>query len=100
MRDFNTVCSELVKHLRLSVQRQDGEIWWYEGTLELMTELLSFAEPFNNLSKPFKTNADRIRSMSDEELCDEYFRILNHELWRYADSRSGLLGWLRQEVTP
>lgn len=43
MRDFNTVCSELIKHLRLSVQRQDGEIWWYEGTLGLMAELLSFA---------------------------------------------------------
>ena len=48
-------------------------------------------------SKPI-TNADRIRSMSDEELCDEYFRILNHELWRYTDSRSGLLDWLRQEA--
>ena len=44
MRDFNTVCSELVKNLRLSCQWPDGEIWWYEGTLELMTELLSFAE--------------------------------------------------------
>ena len=26
------------------------------------------AEPCNNLSKPFKTNADRVRAMSDEEL--------------------------------
>ena len=43
MRDFNTVCSELAKRLRLSVQRSDGTIWWYEGTLELLTELLSFA---------------------------------------------------------
>ena len=43
MRDFNTVCSELIKHLRLSTQNVDGTIWWYEGTLELLTELLSFA---------------------------------------------------------
>ena len=49
------------------------------------------------LKRPL-TNADKIRAMSDEELCDEYFRILNHELWKYTDSRAGLFDWLRQEV--
>lgn len=44
------------------------------------------------------TNADRIRSMTDEELCDEYFRILNYELWKYTDSRQGLLHWMKQEA--
>lgn len=44
------------------------------------------------------TNADRIRAMTDEELCDEYFRILNHQLGNYTDSRLGLLGWLKEEV--
>lgn len=44
------------------------------------------------------TNADRIRAMSDEELCNEYFRILNHQLWNYTDSRLGLLEWLKEEV--
>lgn len=47
---------------------------------------------------PRKTNADRIRSMSDEELCDEYFRILNYELLKYTDSRQGLLHWMKQEA--
>ena len=44
------------------------------------------------------TNADRIRAMSDEELCDEYFRILNHQLGNYTDSRLGLLEWLKEEA--
>lgn len=43
-----------------------------------------------------RTNADRIRVMNNEELCDEYFRILNHVLGRYTDSRAGLLEWLNQ----
>lgn len=43
-----------------------------------------------------QTNADRIRVMNNEELCDEYFRILNHVLPRYTDSRAGLLEWLKQ----
>lgn len=43
-----------------------------------------------------QTKADQIRNMSDEELCNEYFRILNHELGRYTDSRAGLLEWLKQ----
>ena len=40
MRDFNTVVNDLVKHLQLSVQRYDGEIWWYEGTLDVLVEFL------------------------------------------------------------
>lgn len=40
-RDFNTVTSDLIRHLRLSCQRTDGEIWWYEGTLEVLVEFLS-----------------------------------------------------------
>ena len=98
MRDFNTVCSELVKHLRLSCQRQDGEIWWYEGTLELMTELLSFAE-----SKP-ETNADKLSSMSDEELAD-YFSELScwpnagkEDCRGVANCMVCWLDWLRREA--
>lgn len=41
MRDFNTVNADLIRHLRLSCQRSDGEILWYEGTLELLVEFLS-----------------------------------------------------------
>ena len=45
-----------------------------------------------------KTNGDRLRAMNNEELCNEYFRILNHVLGRYTDSRAGLLEWLKQPV--
>ena len=44
-----------------------------------------------------KTNADRIRAMSDEELADEilrWFNWLNAVEW--DDKR--IIGWLKQEV--
>ena len=41
MRDFNTVCSELEKHLRLCGEI-DGKIYWYEGTIELLFELMGY----------------------------------------------------------
>lgn len=41
MRDFNTVKAELIRHLNLSCQKTDGEILWYDGTLELLVEFLS-----------------------------------------------------------
>lgn len=48
-------------------------------------------------SKYKQTNADRIRSMSDEELADEilrWFNWLNAVEW--DDKR--IIGWLKQEV--
>ena len=41
MRDFNTVKSDLIRHLRLSCQKTNGEILWYEGTLDVLAEFLS-----------------------------------------------------------
>ena len=41
MRDFNTVKAELIRHLNLSYQKTDGEILWYDGTIELLVEFLS-----------------------------------------------------------
>lgn len=41
MRDFNTVKADLIRHLNLSCQKTDGEILWYNGTLELLVEFLS-----------------------------------------------------------
>ena len=41
MRDFNTVNDELIRKLSLSFQRRDGEIWWYEGTIDVLVEFLS-----------------------------------------------------------
>lgn len=40
-RDFNTVNSDLIRHLKMSCQKTDGEILWYEGTLEVLVEFLS-----------------------------------------------------------
>lgn len=41
MRDFNTVMSDLILKLSLSCQKTDGEILWYEGTLDVLVEFLS-----------------------------------------------------------
>ena len=87
--------------------RLDGILYATEVSLETAMALVEalfkkwFAEP--NLAFEIRritksTNADRIRSMTDEELCDEYFRILNHQLGNYTDSRLGLLEWLKEEV--
>ena len=43
------------------------------------------------------TNADRIRSMTGEELADEFIRIYN-QLPRYTDSWLWLREWLKQEI--
>ena len=40
-RDFNTVKSDLMRHLFLSCQKTDGEILWYDGTIEVLVEFLS-----------------------------------------------------------
>lgn len=41
MRDFNTIKEDLIRHLKLSCQKTDGEILWYEGTLECLIEFLA-----------------------------------------------------------
>lgn len=44
-----------------------------------------------------KTNADRIRMMSDEELAEWYWWMLKY-VQGYTDSRCALLDWLRKEA--
>ena len=44
------------------------------------------------------TNADLIRRMTDEELRDEWFYILDNVVNRYNSSYLGLLEWLKQEA--
>ena len=41
MRDFNTLCRELRKNLSLCGE-VNGTIYWYEGTVDLLDELLSY----------------------------------------------------------
>ena len=80
----------------------------------MMSDLVpnTASQPFKNLSKPFKTNGDRIRAMTDEELA----KLLDHD----CPPRSALdvcpqyesgkpytqegcyqcrLAWLKQEVS-
>ena len=45
-----------------------------------------------------KTNADRIRAMSDEELADFFWKIENATRNDHALGKDGWLDWLRQEV--
>lgn len=42
MRDFNVVKADLIQHLKFSTQADDGTIYWYEGTVPLMCEMLAF----------------------------------------------------------
>lgn len=44
------------------------------------------------------TNADRIRAMTDEELAEWYWWMLNY-VRGATDSRTALLDWLKQEVS-
>ena len=53
--------------------------------------------PKSDVIKTNATNADRIRSMTDEELCNEFFNILEKNLWRHKNPKEKLLEWLKQE---
>lgn len=44
-----------------------------------------------------KTNADRIRAMTDEELAEWYWWMLRY-VQGYTDSRVALLDWLKEAV--
>lgn len=39
---FNEAVCDLIKHLRLTYQAPDGTIYWYEGTVQLLFEVLGF----------------------------------------------------------
>lgn len=43
MEDFNSAKANLVKHLNLTFQSDDGGIYWYEGTLEALWTFLKLA---------------------------------------------------------
>lgn len=43
MEDFNSAKANLVKHLQLTFQADDGKIFWYEGTLEALWTFMKFA---------------------------------------------------------
>ena len=55
MSDFNSAKQNLVRHLQLTCQSDDGTIYWYEGTLESLWEFMKFAF-FNYKEKPCTKN--------------------------------------------
>ena len=42
MTGFNELVRDLIKHLHLCYQADDGTIWWYEGTPELLFKIILF----------------------------------------------------------
>ena len=46
MRDFNELVNELQKNLKFCFQSDDGKIFWYGGTPELVKELYSYIAVF------------------------------------------------------
>ena len=88
MRDFNTVCSELVKHLRLSAQNVDGTIWWYDGTLDLLTELLSFVRNESINNTVVKTDIYDI---------EEVHPNCTVQIWRNSQTGEESIGWWPNE---
>ncbi len=88
MRDFNTVCSELVKHLRLSAQNVDGTIWWYDGTLNLLTELLSFVRNESINNTVVKTGIYDI---------EEVHPNCTVQIWRNSQTGEESIGWWENE---
>ena len=96
MADFNTVCSELVKHLQLTGQATDGRIFWYEGTIPLLFEMISFLMSDETVTP--KTNADRIRSMTDEELARFMSKVETNGRVFGLKGIASWLKWLRQEA--
>ena len=54
--------------------------------------------PYLDYPKPYKplTNADRVRSMSDEELAAWEINEAPKIGFRYTSSETGLLKWLKQ----
>ena len=41
-KDFNYVVSELIKTLKMCYRDDAGNIYWYEGTVESLFELLTY----------------------------------------------------------
>jgi len=68
MTDFNTLRIDLIRRLSLC-GAWDGKLYWYKNTIQLLKKMMQFVPP--------KTNADRIRSMTDEELANMW--------WSYVD---------------
>lgn len=45
-----------------------------------------------------KTNADKIRAMSDEELVDAWYYVKDDVIPRGINTRQDILNWLRKEA--
>ena len=96
MRDFNLVKADLIQHLKLSFQADNGAIYWYEGTMAALFAMMSFCfdiEHNHKIEVKPVSNADRIRSMTDEELAKYLAWLVDKQ----TCSTEWLI-WLKDEV--
>ena len=97
MTDFNTLRIDLIRRLSLC-GAWDGKLYWYKDTIQLLKKMMQFVPP--------KTNADRIRAMTDEELAQCMDKIASCEFCPARRERCGYghgcidawLEWLKQEA--
>ena len=74
--------------------------WTCTTYATMMSNLVpNTAEPFKNLSKPYKSNADRIRAMTDEELAEWVWGAETAGRAYGPRGKQAWLDWLKQEVT-
>lgn len=45
MNDFNADKADLIRHLKLTFQADDGIIVWYDGTLSVLFDFMKIAFP-------------------------------------------------------
>lgn len=89
MADFNTLRIDLIRRLSLC-GAWDGKLYWYKDTIQLLKKMMQFVPP--------TTNADRILSMTDEELA----KFISGKARTFGEEYEGYmsaLDWLRQEAT-
>lgn len=89
-------------HMRLNIKlRAPNKVKEY---IDAWNEEINYIQSvFDNMTDkkskpPIRTNADRTRSMTDEELAEWIFKHDCHTLLYGYDSKDAVLNWLKQEI--
>lgn len=108
MRDFNLVKESLIDHLNRSFENSDGTIFWCDGTMAVLFAMMSLCfdiEHNHKIEAKPMSNADRIRSMTDEELgklLNEFGHCplsrIEDDCRSYDRCRDCWIDWLKEEV--
>ena len=110
MIDFNLAKESLIEHLNRSCENSDGTIFWCDGTMAALFAMMSLCfdiEHNHKIEVKPVSNADRIRSMTDEELADWLGVYCNGQTTQKVGKPcvSGMgsceecwLDWLKEEV--